>query len=171
MTPMLYILGMSHPLQCGAAECPAGLRATFEADLRKVCASHDIRRVAEEMSKEGLDRYGVTETIGQRIAKELKFAYCGVDLNREERQELCLDDTPVLTTVMNHELPGGNAAFRQAFDELVDEVRERCWTARLLAENNWPTLFICGANHVKCMARLWRSLGLYANVIQHDYEP
>ena len=43
MTPAVFVLRTSHPLQCGAAECGAGRISLLEQEIRRVLSAHDIR--------------------------------------------------------------------------------------------------------------------------------
>jgi hypothetical protein len=171
MGAALYILGTSHPLQCGTAACAQVTIDAFHKELRKICDVRKIRRIAEEMTTEGLKQQGVTETIAEKVAKSMGIAHHNVDLTTKERSEIALDDSSVINAVRSLGISDRVGAFREAFDELVDDVRERCWSGRILARNEWPTLFVCGANHVKSVRRLWCCLGIDAVIVHVDYEP
>lgn len=170
MAADLYILGTNHPLQCGSTECSDRNVEAFAAELRRLCSKFKIQRLVEEMTDEGLKRHNVTETVCSRVAGEIGAAYEIVDLNQIQRRALCIDDSPVITTVMRHHISDGSG-FREAFDDLADGVRERVWVARILSGNQWPVLFLCGAYHVVSIRRLWRGLGLESKIIHLDYEP
>ncbi|WP_374090504.1 hypothetical protein [Methylomicrobium lacus] len=165
MKDAFYIIGTSHPIQCGKSEHSHA----FEAEVEIVCKKLKIRRIAEEMSPEGLKRYGVTETVAQRVAKKLYIPCHHVDLSLCEREIVSLGDSVVLNAVMNFPFADGGGSFRKAFNELADEVRERCWSARVIAEKEWPVLFICGANHTASVWALWQRLGIDAVVVHADY--
>ena len=72
MRPAVFVLGISHPLQCGAAECGADRISLLEQKIRRALSKHGIRRIAEEMSDDGFrERAGdeaARETVCQRIA-------------------------------------------------------------------------------------------------------
>lgn len=166
----LYIVGTSHPLQCGSSECTSSHIQAFDAEIRRICATLKIKRIAEEMTKDGLSHYKAAETIGHHVAREINVVYQMVDLSVNERGGLSLDDSVVITTVQRWRICDGGP-FREAFDDLVDGIRERVWIARLLSEKEWPTLFICGSDHTISVRRLCRGLGIGARVIHRDYEP
>ncbi len=166
----LYILGTNHPLQCGSISCAQLRVQAFETEVRSLCKKYKIQRVAEEMTKEGLKKHKVTATVGQRVAKDIGAEYQMVDLRQTERRNLSIDDSPVISTVMRYHIAQGGG-FREAFDDLADGVRERVWIGRILSGAKWPTLFVCGSNHVISVRRLWRCLGLASKVVHLDYEP
>ena len=58
-----------------------------------------------------------------------------------------------------------------ALKRLVGELRECAWVVRILAENVWPTLFICGATHATRIADLFDRLGKLALLEKQDYAP
>lgn len=146
------------------------MSSSFAAELRNICQTHRIARIAEEMSKAGLKHQGVKRTIGAQVAKTLGIAHHHVDMEPKERAMLSLDNGPMLNIAIHRGFPDGGGKFRDAFNALGDEVRERCFIGRILAKREWPALFICGSDHTDSVARLWRSLQLPLVVVHHDYE-
>lgn len=167
----LYILGTSHPLQCGSPECSLKHIAAFETKLRSICDSYNIICIAEEMSQEGLSEHTVTETVAEKLAKSQGIRHHYVDLTSQERAELSFDEAAMVKTVTSIGFKDAGGNFRCAFDKTRDEVRERCWTARILAKQQWPTLLICGSDHSENMHALWSRFGLNAVIVHKGYEP
>lgn len=66
--------------------------------------------------------------------------------------------------------PATDAVLLQVFDDLVQEVRERVWIARILNADLWPVLFICGSEHVVSVARLLHRFWLSVKIIHYDFE-
>lgn len=56
-------------------------------------------------------------------------------------------------------------------EKISNPLRECCWFARILAKDIWPTLFICGSEHVQNMVSLMQSVGQDLVVVHSDYEP
>lgn len=170
MQAVLFVLGTSHPIQCGIAGVGSAMVSKFEAELRRICDEFGICRIAEEMNEPGLRRHGVSRTVAQRIAEENGIKLDHIDLSLEDRVALSLDDGVMLEIAMGTH--GVDAwRFRDAFDVLWSDVRERAWIGRLLRGNQWPVLFICGSDHSESIERLWKSLGLPVTVVHRDYEP
>ena len=170
MEAALFVLGTSHPIQCGTAAVAEAAVGAFEAELRRVCEEFGIRRIVEEMNEPGLKRHYVSFTVGQRVAEEDGISHHNVDLTPEDRVKLSLDDGVMLGIAMGGY--GVDASrFRDAFGILWSDVRERAWVGRLLAGKEWPALFICGSDHCESIELLWKSLGLPATIVHHDYEP
>lgn len=157
----LYILGTSHQLQCGDTECSPAQIEAFRGELRSIFKEHQIRCVAEEMDEEGLLFYKVTSTLAQPLALSRDIQHHNVDLTSEERFALG----------WSMQTLDSGTQFQCAFEQTINEVRERCWVARILAKIQWPTLFICGAEHSQSVAELGLRFGLIVEVLHIDYKP
>ena len=175
MTPAEFILGTSHPLQCGATECGDERISLLKQVILGALSDHGIRRIAEEMSHDGLrealgDEAG-SGTICQRIApKDISVQF--VDLGVKERACLSLSDTNIVASAIRHaEGSSELAKFRESLNSLCGEVRERVWVARVLSGQGWPVLFVCGANHSVSVKRLFERVGVEATMICSDFDP
>ena len=165
----IVVLGTSHTLQCGHSSVPVASVQLFEAEVRELIAQYSIARVAEEMSSDGLARHAVSETVAQRVAREVRTEYQQVDLSQTERAALGLGDGPLFTIRHLYSPPDGGQGFRDGMFELEGEIRERLWTFRILNLKSSPVLFICGALHVGPIVRIWRLLGLKCDVAHIDF--
>ncbi|SRR6266496_1254449 len=170
MSADIYVMGTSHPLQCGRADLPKGIVASFESELRRVLKKYRIKRVAEEMSLDGLKEEEVSETVAQRMARKLKIAYQAIDLTKEERAGLSLNDSTLFQVMRSFKIEDGGP-LQQGFDDLADGIRERIWIARILAGSQWPVFLICGSEHAVSVRRLWRCMGFASKLVHLDYEP
>ncbi|MDE3041135.1 MAG: hypothetical protein KGJ82_11260 [Nitrospirota bacterium] len=132
---------------------------------------YSIRNIAEEMEGEGLRRHSVDSTIAHQLALPLGIGHHYVDLTPEERTLFSLDQSAFENVIHRVGFKDGGAKFHRGFDRTLSEVRERCWVARILAKQQWPTLLICGADHSQSIAKLWRRFGLHVVVLHSDYEP
>lgn len=131
---------------------------------------YNIKRISEEISPEGLARYKVTETVAQKIAKELDIPSQEVDLTKEERSKLSLDDSILFQVMGSFNIQDGGP-LREGVVDIADGVRERVWVARILSMTEWPVLFICGSQHSVSIRRLFRCVGFSSKVVHIDYEP
>ena len=174
MTREVFILGTSHSLQCGAAECGRDKISRLEDEIRRVLTEHGIGRIAEEMSNDGLrERAGDRSpgTVCKRIAGDDVPVHF-VDLGVEERARLSLskddiDDCMFKQTQDND----ARIRVREALSDLCGEVRERVWVARVLSRDEWPVLFVCGANHADPVSRLFERVEIQATIICRDFDP
>ena len=170
MRANIYILGTSHSIQCGIPSLPVGHADSFTAEVKSLLEKYQIKCIAEEMSADGLEHQKVSETLSQSLAASLKIDYQAIDLSSKERAGLKLDDSTVLKAMRAVNI-SCNTSFQGVFSDLVDEVRERVWVARMLAKDSWPVLFICGANHAAAVEKLSRAVGLTAETMHVDYKP
>jgi hypothetical protein len=170
MAADIYVMGTSHPLQCGRADVPKSSVASYETELRTALDKYKIKRVAEEMSPDGLKEHDVSETVAQRVANELGLPYQAVDLTKEDRAGLSLDDSTLLQVMRSFKIQDGGP-LRQGFDDLADGIRERLWIARILSREHWPVFLICGSEHAVSLRRLWRCMGFATKLVHLDYEP
>jgi len=166
MQGQLYVLGTSHDFQCGSAKCLPTQIAAFQAELQRIFDEYRVKCFADEMDAEGLRRYNVSSTIAQPLASSLGIEHHYIDLTVDERRLFSLGESALLKP-----FNAGRTNFHQVFDTIRNEVRERCWVARILAKQQWPTLLICGADHSQNVAKLWRRFGLKVVVLHEDYEP
>ena len=176
MRPAIFILGTSHPLQCGAAKCGADNIALLEEKVRQVLSEHGIGRIAEEMSEDSLrDQLGDEagrRTVCQRITRGTGIGVDFVDLDREERGRLGLSDRVINGFTFSYgEDDAERAAIREAFNALCGKVRERVWVGRVLSGREWPVLFVCGADHAVFVRKLFEGVGVQATIICRDFDP
>ena len=164
----LYIVGTNHPLQCGASSCSSASIVEFRNEIHRICEDRNIRRIAEEMNQEGLERQDVLSTVARCVAGALGIEHQYVDLTAAERVSLGLNDAPFVANFMYLKSSTHNV-FKKRLAALVADVRERIWITRILSTGSWPTLFICGADHSQSVKKLWRRFMLPVEVIHSDY--
>jgi hypothetical protein len=167
--PHLILLGTSHLLQCAHGTVPPASIAAFEAEIVRLIDHYAIQRVAEEMSVDGLTRYGVSSTVAERIAATRQLDHHQIDIGNAERNALSANDAALGTILHLYQPADGGQGFRDTISILDHELRERVWIYRLLSRSTTPVLFICGSDHVAPVSRLWQLLGLKAEIAHRDY--
>ena len=174
MTREVFILGTSHKLQCGAAECGVNKISLLEREIRRILSEYGIRRIAEEMSDDGLrERAGdqASGTVCQRIAGN-DVPVHDVDLGVKERARLSLSNGDIDAFMFKHSKNNSERIrVREALGNLCGEVRERVWVARVLSRDEWPVLLVCGADHTVSVSALFERIGVQATVICRDFDP
>lgn len=170
----VFIFGTSHSLQCGKPEGSPSV-SRLEAEIRRIVSEFGIRRIAEEMSGDGLREIEADQTVCQRLAgDDLPVHF--VDLDKSERKKLAISDSHIVRLVLDL-LHGGNeeeegTSVREALtDQLCHEVRERICVARILTRNEWPVLYLCGADHAVPVRRLLTRIGVRARIVHRDFDP
>lgn len=129
---------------------------------------HRVKFIAEEMAEEMLKDFGVSETIAKRVATRKRLGHAYIDLAPEQRHSLRTDRLSLYEIRSDSKL---NEPQFAALERIASELRECAWVVRVLAENVWPTLFICGATHATRMADLFDRVGKLAVLEEFDYAP
>lgn len=168
MRPQVIIIGTGHRLQAGHKEHSAESQLAFQKLVEAVAKKHRVKFIAEEMTEDILDAFGVSETIAKRVATRKKLGHAYIDLTSEERHSLKTDRVSLYEIRSEAKLSDTQFA---ALERLVGELRECAWVVRVLSENVWPTLFICGANHATRVADLFDRVGKLALLEERDYAP
>ena len=168
MRPQVIVIGTGHRLQAGHKEHAAEAQLAFQRLIEATAKKYRVKFVAEEMAEEMLNDFGVTETIAKRVATRKRLAHAYIDLTPEERHSLKTDRVSLYEIRTEAKLTEPQFA---ALERLAGELRECAWVVRILAENVWPTLFICGASHATRMVDLFDRVGKLAVLEEHDYAP
>ena len=169
----VFIFGTSHKLQCGVVECGVEKISFLEQEIRRVLCNYGIRRIAEEMSDDALREITgdqTHKTVCQRVfGNDLPVRF--VDLGVKERACLSLSNNDIAAFMFKHSGNSEMIRAREAFNNLSDEVRERVWVARILSDDEWPVLLVCGAEHTDSLSVLFKRIGIQPTVICRDFEP
>jgi hypothetical protein len=150
----IIVIGTSHPLQCGNEKCCSKKQVIeFKCWLEQICKEFGIKCIVEEMNAEGLKKQGVENTIAYALSKNLNLKkHLYTDLSSEHVADLCIFiDTFMLREPTNEKKTSKRELLHQ---HLLNPIRERFWLANILNLNIWPTLFICGLDHVNNMVEL-----------------
>jgi hypothetical protein len=94
-----------------------------------------------------------------------------VDLRLNERSSLNVADGQLADIAMSHAPSFRARSLRGRLEKLSDYVREAAWVARTLQAKTWPALLIVGADHVKAVDRLVRSLRQRIEIAHDNFEP
>jgi hypothetical protein len=172
MTPEIIIFGTDHNLQCGMTDkfSPAEIEK-YKSLIMEACDTHKIKLIAEEMHQAGLTRRNIANTIAFNLCQEHNIEHMHVDLTDDERKPLKIDEHSILDFTL-HSFPGIkiHAVINDKIIKNISfPIRERCWFARILSINIWPTLFICGENHVENMRVLIRKVNKKSFVCAYRY--
>ena len=167
------LLGTNHPLQFGSPDCPKEQVNAYRDYLVDLCRSEGIKLIAEEASLDVLQKFSVHETVGGIVAREAALTYRMVDLSSDERVSVGISDGQLscATFSLKNKAQFNLRPLRDRLNKLSDQVREGTWVARMLLESTWPALLIVGADHVRRVEKLIRSLRQNVVIAHSDYEP
>ena len=158
------LFGTSHGYQI-----PGSAESQFRVAIEKACLNLKIRSIGEEFCAQELMNRNVDASICEQIAKRFSIPHRYCDLNDEER----------IGRGVRHEhmirIEGWHLDWEQERVEreirASHSIRERHWLNQILHMNCWPTLFVCGANHVLPFRKLLDEDGITVQVIECDWEP
>jgi hypothetical protein len=149
---MIHIIGTAHSTQCwsdavrkneAANTCRVTVRR-FESYLRDAATSLNATVIAEEFSRQLVDKLPGGSSVAEKVPDELglRHAYCDPDL--EER------------TALNVTNP---------------EDREPIWMERIrpFSPNDTSIIFVCGATHSVSFHLLIERNGIYARIHCQDF--
>jgi hypothetical protein len=135
--------------------------------MRVACEANAVKALVEEMSLEGLR--GAARSVCEEVASALHIPHSYCDPSSEERAALGIIEAVDIWW----------RGFEDGRDEAATEAevrasygkREREWLRRLLALDEWPVLFVCGANHVETFRDLLEADGVAVQVLFEKWVP
>jgi hypothetical protein len=146
------LVGTSHVYQWAQPDSEPAAIAAFFAFLEELALSCGAVSIAEEMSRDALAQQNREESNVEALSRRLglKHAYC--DPGAIEQQTL---------GVVNE----GNILYEASKSGWTDtevqkmiqdgyRLREHAWLNKLQEFAQWPTLFVCGKEHVELFAAL-----------------
>jgi hypothetical protein len=147
----VHLVGVDHVYQLGPhidnpmfADSPSAPFEEFDAFLRLALVSHNIRGLAEEMSRAALRRqFRSGESLPWQLARaiDLPHRYCDPD-----------------------------PEMQKALNITSDSEREKYWIRELIIFDTFPVLFVLGASHVESFERLLSDSGFYPVIIVRDFK-
>ena len=172
MDRKIFVLGTNHPLQCGCSPFTELDIEKFRKFIRVLCRANDIKSIAEEMTDYGLKEYSSQNTICQSVALELNIDISHVDIEQELREKLGIDDLSLSKAAIPDGKVMPDATLKELYvSNLSNPIRECSWLARIIIQNSWPTLLVCGSNHVKGIVPRANKIGVETVILSEDYKP
>lgn len=164
----VVIVGTSHSIQMATKDVKAQAGKELQDFLIGLCRTHGICAVAEELSAEALAQYQRVASIPMQTAEleKIKHRFCDPDNAERVRLGICLDENLMRAQGQLDGLSEIDIASRIATEHAK---RERYWLAEIQTLNQWPILFICGANHVGNFRALLEQEGFIVFVAAADW--
>lgn len=156
---MVIVVGTSHTLQRTSME--------LNAFLKDLCEEFKARAIAEEMSEEALSQNGCGASIPMQVARASALKHRLCDPNNAERAKLGIrQEADIRAHALPATLPESEVATSLADSNAK---REQYWLEQLRGLNEWPVLFVCGADHVASFCRLLKHEGIAPHVAAEDW--
>lgn len=158
---MVIIIGTSHSIQLKSDK--------LKYFLEDLCRVHNISAVVEEMNSDTLEERDCSASIPMQVARFLGVLHLFCDPSRAERVRL---------DILQENDIRAQGFLRNWFEEEVQQriaeshaKRERYWFDQLRDLDQWPILFICGADHVKSFSLLLEKNGIEVHIAARDWSP
>ncbi|MCK9634819.1 MAG: hypothetical protein M0R41_00890 [Methylobacter tundripaludum] len=169
MQPSVVIVGTRHTYQAGGKNCANENAELLRNFLLNACREWSLSGIAEEMSSDGLVYYQSIQSVPSRVATELELSHRYCDPTNSERVRVgIIGPGEIELEVKQNSLSEDEKINRLAAEEIR---REQYWLKELQNQNVWPTLFVCGPNHVMSFKSLLDSVGHATHVLVEDWEP
>ena len=155
----IIIIGTKHSLQCGDEKYTNEQVAIFKSVIVNACDKYEPKLIAEEMNLDGLDNNLATITVASEMCHfSTSIEYRCIDMPLVERAKLKIDIGSLESFAKEregfHEYTDTQKAIDKLRAAITDPIRECCWLAKIIHINLWPTLLICGDDHVDNMETL-----------------
>ena len=158
------LFGTSHSYQV-----PGGGGSPFRATIEKACVSLKVCAIAEEFCVQELRNRNVDASICEQIATRFNIRHRYCDLNPEEREKLGVRHESLIR-VEGWQLDWTRERIEREV-RASHAIRERHWLNQIVDMNCWPTLFVCGDDHVSPFGKLLHQNGITVETVERDWEP
>ena len=163
----LVIVGTSHCFQRGVPDCSEEQETGFIRHLLAVGSIHSVTQIAEEYSQEHIALQPRGNSTCHTAAGLLGCSHLYCDPNSSERSELGIKSPQEIQvdSFLSHRSEEDTAA------EILSHLnaREQFWLTRITQSNRFPSIFVCGANHVDSLCEAAENIGLDVLVEDRDW--
>lgn len=168
----IFIVGTHHKHQFGLCNCFDRNDQACEAFanyLKCQCIVFDIKTLVEEMCCDARIKWGISLTVPESVALDLKIDHADCDLNEEERRLLGIVNEGIIRT---------NGIFHKYTEKTIQknirreyDKKEFEWIHRISQLPNYPALFICGSEHSSSFMVKANKQGFRSHMIIEEWTP
>lgn len=169
----VLLIGTHHTYQYGAGSayfggCTQEEESAFRHLVQRLAHRFEVSGLAEELNEDGLSQHKVRHSVLQQEASALQLPHCFCEPGLAERADLGIRQSNEVKAT-GWIRGWSNEEVKSA---LLDEFkkREAVWCDRLLVQDAWPVLFVCGADHVPSFSSLLLERGLKVEVLETCWE-
>lgn len=172
MIMALYVVGTHHKHQfgpCNVFESDDQACDAFAAYLKDQCLDFGIKTLAEEMCADARLKWGISQTVPESVALDLKIHHADCDPGEEERR---------LLGILNEGVVKMNRLLHEQSEETVQEnirreydKREYEWIHRISQLPSCPVLLVCGYEHSSSLLEKATQRGLSTHLIVEEWTP
>ena len=140
----------------------------FEEYIFDACIKYGIKSIGEEMCKDALDEFSVTQSTVKIAAEKngIPHTYCGP--GRKEREARGILGESLLEALRIH-----NEWTDEEFNNEVlkdRKKRELIWVERIKPVYEDPMLFVCGIGHLDTFSQLLKTNGYICVILEKQWD-
>jgi hypothetical protein len=167
MTRTVLVLGTDHRFQRHSPDFPEVHHQQFAAYIAAAASNNGITALAEENSIAALAESNIPRSVIEEIACELglKHRYCDPDMEVRGRLGI-FQENQIRISAFPKQLC--EVEVQRRLNESM-RAREAYWLSELIKFNEWPVLFVCGANHSMPFIDLLRGNGFDYQLLAQDW--
>ncbi len=167
MHPHVVVVGTNHAYQwADASSHPADIQA-FCAFLEEVCQSNGAVSITEEMSLDSLALRNRSESSVFALCRRLGLIHAYCDPSEPEQNALGIINDGNIRLFQGFNGWSDAEVNRRISDEYLK--RERIWVSRLHELASWPSVFVCGSEHIGRLPTLLAESGLTVKVAAENW--
>lgn len=167
MNRKVLVFGTDHRYQRRSADLTELQHQQSASEISAVVRVNKVLLLAEENSQEALAEHDLVESAVQVIARHLGVAHYHCDPDRRTRNDCGIQQEG--ETRVSGFLGGWSETQMQRRIEASYRIRECYWLEQILGQNLWPTLFICGAEHVSPFCTLLKCNHVQSELVAMDW--
>lgn len=167
MDKVVALIGTNHLFQIGGNPRVISENSDFELFLKLTCQRYKARILAEEMSLDALEMHGRKQSTVAAVAIDLGIShvYCDPSQVEQKNLRLCVERNAHLL----HDFHGWT---QERIDKAITrehQKRERFWRKRILDQNVWPVVFVCGSKHIKSFQSLLHTNDMCVHLVAKNW--
>ena len=169
MNKAVVLVGTSHAYQRGGESCSPSELIAFQDFIYSLCQKWQIELVTEEMSQGALEERGLTDSTVKQVVSSNSIRHKYIDPDREQRKGLGITENSDIKV---------QGVFQEWSDAEIErrigveyKKRESLWLWSLLLIDQWPSLFVCGSEHVDSFSKLLQNSQIVVHIGASDWAP
>jgi len=169
MNRAVVLIGTSHAYQRGEGSCSASEVRAFQDFISAQCHKWQVQLVSEEMSEGALKEWGLIHSTVYQVASTNHLPHRYIDPDRTQKHSLGIFEDDYVKIQGQSEKWTDSEIDRRI--RLEYRKRESLWLWSLLVLNQWPSLFICGSDHVEPFSKLLQESNIAVHIAATNWAP
>ena len=164
---LTLIFGTDHRYQHGSNELSEKQHRAFRLKLSSISASCGVRAIAEENSLQAVHEQDRDRSVVAEVAEMLHLSHRYCDPEHKKRAELGISQKCAIRASAARGSWPENRVREEI--KLSHNRREAHWVEQLRELDQWPVLFICGADHSQTFCSVLHEHGINADIVEYQW--